>query len=112
MLARLKRLLSRLRAAHRQLPKRGIDHHAGRRLAEVRRHRQLTQQQLAAAIRVTARTVKNWERGRNLLTSHRIAQIALALQCRRSDLLAAPGAPLPRRLRLADLGGTDADDDA
>jgi transcriptional regulator with XRE-family HTH domain len=55
-----------------------IDPEIGIRLAEIRRHRGLTQRQLATAIGVTLTSLQNYERGRNAITDSRLGALACA----------------------------------
>ena len=86
-------------AGSARIPKGTIDPRPGLRLAEIRRDRNLTQEQLAETIGVTATTLQHWERGRVKLTTDAIARCAAALRCRMADLLMSPGSPMPRRRR-------------
>ena len=61
--------------------KRPVDPRAGRRLAELRRLRRLTQPELAVMVGVTERTVRNYETARTALTLDAIQQFARALDC-------------------------------
>jgi transcriptional regulator with XRE-family HTH domain len=61
----------------------------GRRVAEVRREKGLTQQQLANKLRATMQWVQQIEYGANL-TIHSLARIANALDIELENLLAPP----------------------
>src|SRR5262245_2808766 len=69
---------------------------AGRRLQEVREHVGVSQLLLAQLIRVSKGTIQNYESGRVPLHVGRMGQIARALNVEPADLLAQPGAPLPK----------------
>ena len=77
-----------------QRRKRGIDPNPGRRLAELRRDRGLSQQQLADAIGLTTGAIKHFEKGRNRITADQLVQLARALDCRAADILAPFGSPM------------------
>lgn len=66
--------------------KKPVDPVIGRRLADVRQRRNLTQGALAAKLGVDVSTVKDWEHGRIALSSGRIAQLARSLECSPSNL--------------------------
>ena len=78
-----------------QFRKRGIDPNPGRRLAELRRDRGLSQQQLADAIGLTTGAIKHLETARNVITTERLLQLAEALDCEPGDILAPVGSPMP-----------------
>ena len=61
----------------------------GRRVAEVRREKGLTQQQLANKLRATMQWVQQIEYGANL-TVHSLARVANALDIELENLLAPP----------------------
>jgi transcriptional regulator with XRE-family HTH domain len=65
-----------------------------RRIAEVRRSRGLTQDQLAEAMGTATRNVQRLEAGQNL-TLHTLSRIASALGVSPSELLAGPVLPPP-----------------
>lgn len=65
-----------------------------RRIAEVRRSRGLTQDQVAEAMGTATRNVQRLEAGQNL-TLHTLSRIATALGVSPSDLLAGPVLPPP-----------------
>ena len=69
--------------------KRPVDPRAGRRLAELRRFRRLTQPALAALVGVTDRTLRNYETGRTALNLDMIQQFARALDCDETSLIIA-----------------------
>jgi transcriptional regulator with XRE-family HTH domain len=71
--------------------KRTINPSKGRRLAELRVSRGLSQRMLAETIGASTRTVQNYESARTALTADRLEQLAHALQCRCADLLDPPG---------------------
>jgi transcriptional regulator with XRE-family HTH domain len=66
-----------------------------RRIAEVRRARGMTQDQLAEAMGTATRNVQRLEAGQNL-TLHTLSRIASALGVSPSELLAGPVLPPPR----------------
>jgi repressor LexA len=71
--------------------KRFINPSKGRRLAELRMIRRLSQRALGEAIGATTRTIQNYESARTALTVDRLEELAQALQCRCADLLEPPG---------------------
>lgn len=75
--------------------KRPFDERYGRRVAEVRDARGMTQQQLAEAIGAHVTTVANYERGRIEIKMARLEQIARALSCELADLWAPLGSAVP-----------------
>ena len=76
--------------------KKRIDPAAGKRLSEVRRHRGMSQGELAKAIAVKVGTIQGYEHARIGITATRLEQLARGLQCETADLMMRPGAPLPR----------------
>jgi len=72
-----------------------IDPNPGLRLAEIRMHLKMSQQQVATAIGVSLGTIQHYEHGRAAITVDRIKQLANALNCEPAILLEPPGAPLP-----------------
>lgn len=64
----------------------------GRRIAEVRAARVLTQEALAEALGVTARWIQSAESGRENLTLSTLARVATALEVPVADLFVAPAA--------------------
>jgi transcriptional regulator with XRE-family HTH domain len=71
----------------------------GKRLLQIRLHREMSQAQIARALGVSVGTIQNYEHGRAHVTAERIAQLARALQCEPHDLLVPPDSPLPRYRR-------------
>lgn len=70
----------------------------GRRIAELRKERGLTQEQLSVLLGTSFQWVSQLEAGRNV-TLHSLARIANALRVTLAELLLAPTAPSrPRRL--------------
>jgi transcriptional regulator with XRE-family HTH domain len=80
--------------------KQTANHQTGERLHQVRKHRNISQGQIASSIGVSVGTVQNYEHGRTHITTDRLEQLAWALQCEPTDLLAPPGTPPPRYHRL------------
>lgn len=66
--------------------KKPVDPGIGRRLAELRKRRHLTQAALAARLGVAVSTVKDWEHARVGLSTGRVLQLANTLECPPSDL--------------------------
>ena len=75
------------------------DSRLGKRLHQIREHREISQGRLARAIGVAVGTIQNYEHGRVHITAERLEQLAQALQCEPADLLASPDAPMPRYRR-------------
>jgi transcriptional regulator with XRE-family HTH domain len=68
----------------------------GRRLAQIRKHRHLTQQQLGAAVGKSERTISDWENSQSVeIWIGDVAQCARALRCQVKDLLAPVDEPIP-----------------
>ena len=68
----------------------------GRRLAQIRKHRHLTQQQLGVAVGKSWRTISNWENSLSVeIWLGDVAQCARALRCQVKDLLAPVDEPIP-----------------
>jgi transcriptional regulator with XRE-family HTH domain len=67
----------------------------GRRLRKIREYRGLTLAELAIAINKSPATVSCWESGLLAIADGDITKCARILRCRRFDLFAALGAPLP-----------------
>jgi transcriptional regulator with XRE-family HTH domain len=78
------------------MPKRNINPGDGKRLAEIRKSRQLTQEQLAAALGVSVKTLQHLEHGRSHLTTGRIGQLSRALGCPAFAFFDPPDSPVPR----------------
>jgi transcriptional regulator with XRE-family HTH domain len=57
-----------------------IDPRPGRRLQQIREHRNMSQGQLARAIGVSVGTIQNHEHGRVHITVDRLEELARALQ--------------------------------
>lgn len=62
----------------------------GRRIAELRRERGWTQEQLAERLGISRRYLARLERGGQNVTVHRLAWLAEHLGCRVADLFVAP----------------------
>ncbi len=59
------------------------------RLAELRKHKELTQRQLADAVGVDPSTVRNWERDRGgVEVFARVARLCKVLECSPNELFA------------------------
>jgi len=68
----------------------------GRRLAQIRKHRHLTQLQLGVAVGKSKRTISNWENSLFVeIWLGDVAQCARALRCQVKDLLAPVDEPIP-----------------
>jgi transcriptional regulator with XRE-family HTH domain len=68
----------------------------GRRLAQIRKHRHLTQQQLGVAVGKSKRTISEWENSLSVeIWLGDVAQCARALRCQVKDLLAPVDEPIP-----------------
>jgi transcriptional regulator with XRE-family HTH domain len=76
--------------------KRDVDTRHGKRLAEIRAYRELSQSQVANSIGVTVKAIQNYEHGRSRIATERLEALAHALKCTPGHLLEEPGAPLPR----------------
>jgi DNA-binding Xre family transcriptional regulator len=59
----------------------------GRRMAVIRKHRRMSQGELAAAIGVTKSIIANWEHARSRIPAPRLEHLVCALSCRLADLL-------------------------
>lgn len=68
----------------------------GRRIAEVREHHGLTQEEAAERLGISLRHMKRIEAGHNM-TIYTLARIALAFDVTPASLLAAPRSLAPRR---------------
>ena len=68
----------------------------GRRIAEVRRHHGLTQEQAAEVLGISLRHMKRLEAGHNM-TIFTLARIAFAFDVTPAELLARPRSSAPRR---------------
>jgi transcriptional regulator with XRE-family HTH domain len=68
----------------------------GRRIANIRRHRGMTQQHLADAIGVTRHVIFHLEHSHTRIDYEQLERIAAALHCTIEDLRGAPDAPMPR----------------
>jgi transcriptional regulator with XRE-family HTH domain len=75
------------------------DKDVGERLAEMRKHRKLTQQKLAVRACISLAMLRKYEQGRAAYTSDVLSRLAAVLLCRPSQLTATPGSPLPRRCK-------------
>ena len=80
-----------------QIRKRPIAPNIGRRLAELRLSRKLSQQQLAGAIGLSIGAIKHFEHCRTAISVDRLLQLARALDCAPADILAPAGSPVPPR---------------
>jgi transcriptional regulator with XRE-family HTH domain len=68
----------------------------GRRVAEIRKARGMSQAELATAVGTDKTTIANYEHGRSS-PMRRLDQLAVALQVKPDDLLNPPGSPVPPR---------------
>jgi transcriptional regulator with XRE-family HTH domain len=68
--------------------------HIRARLAEIRTSRKISQSKLARRLGVSVGTIQNYECGRNEPNLTRLVELALALKCKPTDLLKAPGSPI------------------
>jgi transcriptional regulator with XRE-family HTH domain len=68
----------------------------GKRLHQVREHRNISQARIAKAVGVSVSSIQNYEHGRNRIPADRLEHLARALQCELGDLLADPSSPPPR----------------
>ena len=66
----------------------------GKRLAELRASRRISQRQLAKHLGITTTTVQNWEHSRAMIPIGRLRQLGDALGCDDIELLRAPGAAI------------------
>jgi transcriptional regulator with XRE-family HTH domain len=78
----------------------------GKRIAEIREDRGLTQAALAAAIGVSKYMVFHFEHGQTRIAVEHLELIAAALQCRINDFRAPPGSPF-RKQRLRGRNGNE-----
>jgi transcriptional regulator with XRE-family HTH domain len=68
----------------------------GHRVAQIRKHRHLTQQQLGVAVGKSWRTISDWETSLSVeIWLGDVAQCARALRCQVKDLLAPVDEPIP-----------------
>jgi transcriptional regulator with XRE-family HTH domain len=65
----------------------------GERIKELRSARRLTQDQLAARVGVSRKTISNWETGETSISTDDLPAIAAALGVRQSELLEGPDPP-------------------
>jgi transcriptional regulator with XRE-family HTH domain len=70
------------------MKKQPIDRLPGRRLAQLRKDRGLSQAQLAEKLKMTRFAVINYELGKTELRATVISQLAHALECKSTDLIA------------------------
>jgi transcriptional regulator with XRE-family HTH domain len=70
--------------------KQPLDVAIGQRLAGIRKRRNLTQKQLAAAIGVTRYQIINYETARTELRPGRIAELARVLKCAPAEITGVP----------------------
>jgi transcriptional regulator with XRE-family HTH domain len=84
-----------LRVVQRRSPQ-AIIEDVGRRIADVRRHLCLTQEQAAERLGISLRHMKRLEAGHNM-TLFTLARVAFALDVAPVALLAAPRSSAPRR---------------
>lgn len=75
---------------------RRICRNIGQRIIEIRRERDLTQEQLAEKLHIDARELRRLEAGGNT-TVHTLANLARALDVTISDLFQPPTKPAKRR---------------
>jgi transcriptional regulator with XRE-family HTH domain len=68
----------------------------GRRVAELRAHRELTQEQLAERAEVSARYIQRVEAGTENLTVRTLIKMSNALRVPLGDLLVTPAMPRAR----------------
>jgi transcriptional regulator with XRE-family HTH domain len=68
----------------------------GRRITVIRKHRRISQVELAAAIGVSKYVQFHYEHGDSRMPLVAAVRIAMALHCTLADLLAPPDAPMPR----------------
>lgn len=68
----------------------------GMRIAEVRRHRRMTQADLAGLLGISLKQMQRYEVGVTI-SNDRLDEIARRLECDTLRLLDPPGTPLPRR---------------
>jgi transcriptional regulator with XRE-family HTH domain len=72
----------------------------GKRIAEIRKHREMSLADLAAAIEVSKTTTFRSEHGLRRIAVEEIERLATALHCTVDDLRAPLEAPMPRTNRL------------
>src|SRR5262245_14399647 len=89
----IKRVLG---ASPMQPPKKPGNPAAARRLREVRESRKLTQEGLARRLRVALSTIQRWETASTGLSTGRLLELAVVLQCDQSVLLEPPGRAIPK----------------
>jgi transcriptional regulator with XRE-family HTH domain len=68
----------------------------GKRLHQIREHRNISQARIASTIGVSVGTIQGYEHERTRITADRLEQLAHALQCEPIDLLGEPDSPPPR----------------
>lgn len=76
--------------------KKQIDASVGKRIAQLRVLRGLSQKKLAACVGITTRQMRYYEHGRTSIVIERLHQIATALGCKASDLLPPPKPPVTK----------------
>jgi transcriptional regulator with XRE-family HTH domain len=87
----------------------------GKRIAQIREHRLMTQAALGEAIGVSKHAIYHFEQGHRRITVEVLEQLARALRCKMKDLCMDPeaGPPLVRaapmsRIRPKSWGGSQA----
>jgi transcriptional regulator with XRE-family HTH domain len=68
----------------------------GKRIAQIREHRLMTQAALGEAIGVSKYAIYHYEHGHRRITAKVLELLAAALHCTLKDLVAPPEAPIPR----------------
>jgi transcriptional regulator with XRE-family HTH domain len=68
----------------------------GKRIAQIRNHRLMTQGYLGEAIGVSRYAIYHFENGHRRITATVLELLAAALHCGVKDLVAPPEAPIPR----------------
>ena len=71
----------------------------GDRLAEMRKHRKLTQQKLATRSCISLAMLRKYEQGRASVRNDVLIRLAAVLRCQPRQLNAPPGSPLPHRCK-------------
>jgi transcriptional regulator with XRE-family HTH domain len=71
------------------------NHQLGRRIAEIRKGRKITQEQLAARMtNIGKRQLQNYETGSSTIPAERISEIADLLECSITEIYKPPGSPI------------------
>lgn len=81
-----------------------INHLLGRRIAEIRKARRCTQQELAAHLKINKRQLQNYEGGVSIIPAERLAEIASVLECSIAEFYKPPGSSIKY---LDELSGND-----